>query len=62
MELKNMSKKNEELKLDDDSVFVYMGTSSRSLIVEVICLDREVIELTYLALSKWFEARGLTFK
>lgn len=58
-----MEEKNEMSipKLNDDEVFVFMGKSSKSLIVEIIA-DKESIDLTELALIKFFEKTGLTFK
>lgn len=49
------------MSLNDEEVFVYMGKSSRSLIVEIIA-DKESIDLTERAMIKFFEGLGLTFK
>jgi len=56
-----MGRYNKLGKLNDDEVFVYMGRSSKSLLLEVIA-DRESIDLTEQALILFFEDMGLTFK
>ena len=49
-----------EFKLDDESVHVNMFRSSRSLIFEVLTEDQEAMDLTQVALWKWFKDKGLS--
>jgi len=49
-----------EFILDDESVYVMMFRSSKSLIIEMITDDQESLDLTELALWKWFTDKGLT--
>ena len=49
-----------EFQLDDQSVHVMMFRSSKSLIVEMITEDQEAIDLTQMALWKWFLDKGLS--
>lgn len=47
-------------KLDDESVYVNMFHSSKSLIIEMITEDKEAIALTEKALWEWFKEKGLS--
>jgi len=49
-----------EFMLDDESVYVMIFRSSKSLIIEMITDDQESLDLTELALWKWFTEKGLT--
>lgn len=51
---------NKEFMLDDESVYVMMFRSLKSLIVEMITEDQEALGLTELALRKWFTEKGLS--
>jgi len=49
-------------KLKDESVFAFIGRSSKSVILEVISDDPEALELTYQVFMKVLEDCGLTWR